>query len=195
MLRLSFRLERLGEIFWVLSKAILGLASAAGIEARPVDGSTESQATAALSAMADAGVSVDAVIFATGPQRAGNVMTALKSNGLPASTVAVGNSGWALADRLAPSLKGGWHTVPQGNTLAEFQAKFRAANGVSGTLNAALVYDLLVLASALPQAFPSDPYHPDVLTNAQGFSGFTGRFKFGPTGMAGARDYVVAPIQ
>ena len=177
------------------TRAVLSLAGAAGISARPVDGSTDSQFVAGLGAMVSAGVDVGAVVFATGPERAGAMLSLLRQDARFATLQAIGNSGWSLGSR-PPSLKGAWYTALDSNGLAEFAAKFRAANGGSSpTLNAAMVYDLIILAAALPQAAGEmEPYHPEVLTGPQGFHGFTGHFRFGPTGMLGARAYVIRTV-
>jgi ABC-type branched-subunit amino acid transport system substrate-binding protein len=178
-----------------LTKSVLTLAAAAGISARPVDGTTESQFVAGISAMATAGVTVEAVIYAVGPARAGAMTAALKADARFKSVAIVGNSGWALADEVPPALKGAWYAAPEGTQLGDFIQRFKAANGTSGTLNGAMVYDLLVLAAALPQAVKDDPYSAEVLTSPQGFSGFTGLFRFGPTGMAAARDYSIVTVK
>lgn len=175
-----------------LTKAILGLAASAGITGRPVDGATDSQFVAAMTAMADAGVAVDGIVFAVGPVRASNMVMGLSDAGRPTAAQIVGNSGWATRANLPKELNGAWYPSLEGSDLNEFSEKFFLANGTQPTLNAALTYDLLVLAGALPQAVPQDPYHPEVLTSGQGFEGFTGLFKFGPTGMIAARNYVIA---
>lgn len=174
-----------------LTKAILGLAASAGISGRPVDGSTDSQFIAAMTAMADAGVSVDGIVFAVGPVRASTMLAGLSDAGRPTSAQLIGNSGWATRADLPRTLAKSWYPALEANTLREFSEKFFAANGTRPSLNAALTYDLLVLAGALPQAVPQDPYHPEVLTGRQGFEGFTGLFRFGPTGMMAARNYVI----
>ncbi len=184
-----------GEPSQELTKSILTLAAAAGISARPVDGTTESQFAAAMSGMAGAGVTVDAVIYAVGPERAARMTATLKADDRFKSIAVIGNSGWALADGTPPALKAAWYPVPEGTQLGEFIEKFKAANGLAGTFNGAMVYDLLVLAAALPQAVKENPYAPEVLTSPQGFSGFTGTFRFGPTGMAAARTYIIVTME
>lgn len=173
------------------AKAVMGLAGAAGISARPVDGSTDSQFLAGMTALAAAGVPISAIVFASGPQRAGAMTATLKGDERFKSVALVGNSGWAVAGKLPTSLKGAWYTSVTSDGLSDFADKFKAANGTVATLNAALTYDLLVLAAALPQAVKEEPYDPEVMTNAQGFKGFTGPFRFGPTGMLAARNYVI----
>jgi ABC-type branched-subunit amino acid transport system substrate-binding protein len=173
------------------AKAVLGLAGAAGISARAVDGSTDSQFLAGMTALAAAGVPTSAIVFAAGPQRAAAMMAMLKGDDRFKSIALVGNSGWAVAGKLPATLKGAWYTSVSSDGLSDFADKFKAANGAVATLNAAMTYDLLVLAAALPQAVKEEPYHPEVMTNAQGFKGFTGQFRFGPTGMLAARNYVI----
>ena len=184
-----------GESSESFTKTVLSLAAAAGISARAVDGTTDSQFLAGMTAMAAAGVPVSAVVFASGPVRAAAMMSTLKGDQRFRSVAVVGNSGWSLTSKLPATLKGAWHTSIGSDGLKEFADKFRAVNGAAPTLNAAMVYDLVVLAAALPQAVGEEPYHPEVLTNSQGFKGFTGQFRFGPTGMLAARNYVIATVK
>ena len=177
-----------------LSKSIMTLAAAGGVVVRPLDGSTDSQFSAGLTAMTAAGVSVDAVIFAIGPQRAAAMVDMMKSVSVLKKVAIVGNSGWAVLDPSPRSLKGAWYPSLQGNELSEYAKKLREAKAGTGTLNSALVYDLLVLAAALPQSVKEDPYHPEIMTASQGFGGFSGTFRFGPTGMLAARQYVIETV-
>ena len=177
------------------AKAVLGLAAAAGISARAVDGSTDSQFVAGMTAIAAAGVPTSAIVFASGPARAGAMMSMLKADARFKAVSVIGNSGWALGGKLPAALKGAWYTSVASDGLARFADKFRKANNAAATLNAAMTYDLVVLAAALPQTIASDPYHPEVLTSAQGFKGFTGQFRFGPTGLLSARTYVIATVK
>jgi ABC-type branched-subunit amino acid transport system substrate-binding protein len=180
-----------GEVSQKYTALVIGLAGAAGVSVRPIDGSTESQFLAALAANQSAGVSLDAIVFAIGPDRAAAMVKLASEAGLMANLTVVGNSGWAVLPALPASLKGAWYPAPENNTLPEFATKFREAFGSYPTLNAALVYDLLVLAGALPSIQSDDPYQAELLTASQGFGGFTGTFRFGPTGMAGARNYAI----
>jgi ABC-type branched-subunit amino acid transport system substrate-binding protein len=174
------------------TKSVLSLAAAAGINARPVDGTTDSQFLAGMTGMAAAGVPVSAVIFAAGPARAAAMMSLLQPDERFKGMAVIGNSGWDLTPKLPAALKGAWYTSVASDGMTEFAEKFRSANGQTATLNAAMVYDLVVLAAALPATIPEEPYHPEVMTNPQGFKGFTGQFRFGPTGMLSARSYGIA---
>jgi len=184
-----------GRASQALTKAVLGLAATAGIAARPVDGSTDSQFLAGMSALADAGVAPAAVVFATGPQRAAAMQATLRADPRYASVALVGNAGWSLTPQLPAALKGAWHTALAGAGLGDFAERFKATNGTAATLNAAMTYDLIVLAAALPQAIKEEPYHPEILTNPQGFKGFTGPFRFGPNGMLAARRYEIVVVR
>lgn len=178
-----------------LARSVLSLAGAAGLDARIVDGATNSQFQAGASALAAAGVPLDAIVFASGPARAAEMLSTLKGDDRFKSVGIVGNSGWALAGKLPPALKGAWYTTVAGNGFADFAEKFRRATGATPTLNAAMVYDLVVLAAALPQAAGEEPYHPEIMTSESGFKGFTGAFRFGPGGMVAARSYVIATVK
>jgi ABC-type branched-subunit amino acid transport system substrate-binding protein len=176
------------------TKSVLSLAAAAGINVRPVDGSTDSQFAAGVTALANGGVAMNAIVFSTGPVRAASMLRLLKQDARFSKVNVVGNSGWAVGT-IGNDLKGAWYTALAGTEMGEFAKKFAAANGAPGTLNAAMTYDLLVMAAALPQAIPEDPYRPEVLTAAQGFKGFTGSFRFGPTGQAVARTYEIRTVK
>ena len=73
------------------TRAVLSLGSAAGVAVRPVDGSTDSQFVAGMAAMTAAGVGIDAVVFATGPARAGSMMALLRQDPRFASLGVIGN--------------------------------------------------------------------------------------------------------
>jgi ABC-type branched-subunit amino acid transport system substrate-binding protein len=177
------------------TKHVLALAAAAGLSVRPVDGTTDSQFQAGITALAAAGVVPAAVVFASGPARAAAMMETLSGDPRFKAMAVIGNSGWALAGKLPPVLKGAWYTAIASDGMAKFAEKFQAANGGAATLDAAMTYDLVVMAAALPQTIGEEPYHPEVMTNPQGFMGFTGQFRFGPSGMASARTYVVQTVK
>jgi ABC-type branched-subunit amino acid transport system substrate-binding protein len=174
------------------TRSVLSLAAAAGLNARPIDGSTDSQFLAGMTGLAAAGEKVSAVVFAAGPARAAAMMSLIQPDERLKGIAVIGNSGWDLTPKLPAALRGAWYTSVASEGMTEFAEKFRAANGQTATLNAAMVYDLVVLAAALPATIPEEPYHPEVMTNPQGFKGFTGQFRFGPTGMLSARSYAIA---
>lgn len=177
------------------TRSVLSLAAAAGLNARPIDGSTDSQFLAGMTGLAAAGEKVSAVVFAAGPARAAAMMSLIQPDERFRGMAVIGNSGWDLTPKLPAALKGAWYTSVASDGMTEFAEKFRAANGQTATLNAAMVYDLVVLAAALPQTVGDEPYHPEVMTNPQGFKGFTGQFRFGPTGMLSARSYGIATVK
>ena len=69
--------------------------------------------------------------------------------------------------------------APEDNGIPDLATKFAKSFKLPPTPDAALAYDLILLAAGLPQALPGqDPYSAGVLLNDQGFKGVTGKFWF-----------------
>jgi len=172
-----------------------GLAEAAakvGLKVQFVDGSSATNAAAQLQSQAAMGFEPKALAFATGPSRAVEIVTALKSVPELAAVPVVGNGGWAVG---APSGLGkGWYPSLSRTGLAGFAEKFADAYGTRPTIEAAITYDLVVLGGVLPQVAAEDPFGPTTMTNAQGFTGVTGSFKFDSSGVA-RRPFAVVELK
>lgn len=172
-----------------------GLAEAAakvGLKVQFVDGSSAASAAAQLQSQAAMGFEPKALAFATGPGRAVELVTALKAVPELAGVPVVGNGGWAVG---APTGLGkGWYPSLSRAGLAGFAEKFADAYGTRPTIEAAITYDLVVLGGVLPQVAADDPFGPTTMTNAQGFTGVTGSFKFDSSGVA-RRPFAVVELK
>ncbi len=148
--------------------------TAAKITVTPVDGVDPSAAASQIAAAP----APSAIVFVESPAAAGAVLKKLRGQGLFSQVAAVGPSAWAFNASAAAGLGPGWYLAPDGSSISGFTTRFAAAYGQPPTPDGALVYDLLVLAAALPQVFPDKGYSPEILTNDQGFVGATGKFWF-----------------
>jgi len=173
------------------SAAMVQATRAAGITVIEADFTDPAKGLAGLSGLVDAGTPPpDAFVFATGPLLAADAIARIGQNPRFAEAAIVGNAGWGVGDR---SRIGGpyWYPALAGSGLVGFEQKFVAAFGQRPTLRAAIVYDLVIMAGALPQVVDEEPFAADVLTNVQGFTGATGGFKFGADGVVQRRFVIV----
>lgn len=166
----------------------------AGISAQILEGAEPGKVLTDIETVVAGGVTPDAVFFAIGPESASAIVKTMRLDQRLDKIALVGNSSWPLATIDAALLKGAWYAEPKDNSLAGFAGKFRQAYDKTPTGNAALAYDLVVLAAALPQVAGEDAYSVDVLTNEFGFKGMSGSFRFDADGTA-ARTYTVTSVK
>jgi ABC-type branched-subunit amino acid transport system substrate-binding protein len=160
-------------------------ATAVGIAVIPVDGSDPAAATGRIAALAASGRLPSAVVLVESAQAARGLMARVRAAPGLANVIAVGTSAWAFDPEAASAAGPGWYLAPEDNGIADFAERFRKLYNLPPTPDGALAYDLIVMASALPQVFPGkEPYAPEVLLNDQGFKGVTGRFWFTADGQA-----------
>ena len=168
-----------GAFVSLLATAAVG----AGIKVTPIDGSDPAGAAAQIGTMPSVGQQPSAIMFVTSPATATTILKKLRPQGLFSITPAVGISVWGFNTAALKGLGPGWYLAPDTSTIPGYTDRFSKAFGQASTPDGALVYDLLVLAAALPQLVPSgNAYGPEVLTNSQGFVGVTGKFWFTPDG-------------
>ncbi len=161
--------------------AIAAVRSGATIET--LDGATAGVAAERVRTLAAAGQAPQAIIFATAPSVATSMMPGLRSASGAVVPEAIGNVGWSFSPPNRSQLGQGWFPTYSGARFEAFARLHREATGQSPSVQGAILYDLIVLAAAVPQVVrDDDPYRQDVLSNPQGFSGQTGTFKFDGTG-------------
>ncbi len=76
------------------------------------------------------------------------------------------------------SLQGGWFAAPDTASYRGFSARYRAKYGQDPTRTATLAYDAVSLTAALVKTQGPQRFSEQVLTNASGFSGVEGIFRF-----------------
>lgn len=177
-----------------LAAKIKQFSSDAGIGVRVISAVSAAQISKELMEMQDTDFSPAAIFFATGPARAAAAAAAMKKIPQLALISVVGNSAWAVGVVDKTALAGAWYAGLDTSQLEAFATRFKQAYGQPPTLQGAFVYDLIVMAGALPQVVSEDPYNVDVLSNPQGFTGQTGAFKFTLSGRI-ERKYVVVSVK
>jgi ABC-type branched-subunit amino acid transport system substrate-binding protein len=85
-----------------------------------------------------------------------------------------------------PGLQGAWYVGPDPTTpnsfKSSFTSRYRARFGSDPERAASLSYDAVTLVAALAKTQGAKRYTPEVLTNASGFTGTDGVFRFRPDG-------------
>ena len=84
-----------------------------------------------------------------------------------------------------PALVGGWYPAPVPDAFAAFEARFQQTYNYKPPRIATLAYDSVALAAAITKGAPGNPkpFSRDVLTQANGFLGIDGPFRFLPSGL------------
>ena len=105
------------------------------------------------------------------------VSAALVANGV--KTQILGTGIWNDARVLKlPGLQGAWFSAPENAGFNAFAARYRAKFNSDPTRLATLSYDAVSLVAALARTQGSQRFSDRVLTNASGFNGADGVFRF-----------------
>jgi ABC-type branched-subunit amino acid transport system substrate-binding protein len=105
---------------------------------------------------------------------------ALAANGLNLKRLqAIGTGLWD-DPRLfqAPAADGGWYPAPDSAGFRAFSTRYRAKYGQEPVRTATLAYDAVALVAALVKTQGAKRFAPETLTNASGFAGIDGVFRF-----------------
>ena len=81
-----------------------------------------------------------------------------------------------------PVLQGGWYAAPDSSGFRNFSARYRSRYGQDPVRTATLAYDAVALVAALVKTQGAQRFSEQVLTNASGFAGIDGLFRFRPDG-------------
>jgi ABC-type branched-subunit amino acid transport system substrate-binding protein len=79
-------------------------------------------------------------------------------------------------------LEGGWFAAPDQAGFRDFAARYRARYNQDPVRTATLAYDAVALVAALVKTQGAQRVSDQILTNASGFSGIDGVFRFRPDG-------------
>jgi ABC-type branched-subunit amino acid transport system substrate-binding protein len=82
----------------------------------------------------------------------------------------------------SPALQGGLYAAPDPSGFRSFSSRYRAKYGADPVRTATLAYDAVALVAALARTQGGQRFAPEVLTNASGFAGIDGLFRFRPDG-------------
>ena len=113
------------------------------------------------------------------------VSKALTANGIDPQKIQILGTGlWNDARILKlPAMQGAWFAAPENAGFNAFATRYRAKYGSDPTRIATLSYDAVSLVAALARTQGSRRFDETVLTNASGFNGADGVFRFRPDGV------------
>ena len=86
--------------------------------------------------------------------------------------------------RSEPALAGAWYAGPSPETGAAFSDHYGKVYKGTAPRVSSIAYDSVALVAALKKMHPDRPFTPESLTDAKGFAGIDGVFRFGPDGIA-----------
>jgi branched-chain amino acid transport system substrate-binding protein len=126
----------------------------------------------------------DAIFIPDGADAVPNVVQTLIANGIDTKRVQLLGTGlWEDAQIFSnPQLDGGWYAGPDSNGFRSFSARYRSRFGRDPVRTASLAYDAVALVAALVKTQGKRRFSEEVLTNASGFTGIDGLFRFRPDG-------------
>ena len=78
--------------------------------------------------------------------------------------------------------QGGWFAAPEPSGFRAFSGRYRTRYGQDPLRPATLAYDAVSLVAALVKTQGAARFSEEVLTNASGFAGIDGVFRFRPDG-------------
>lgn len=127
---------------------------------------------------------VDGVFMPDGGDAVPFMAQIMASEGVRAGDVRYLGSGLWNDDRIRAetALAGGWYPGPETAGADAFDARYVAAYGATPFGTATLGYDAAILAAGLAANFGAARFDASTITNANGFRGLDGAFRFLPDG-------------
>ncbi len=128
----------------------------------------------------------DALFVPDTPEGLAGVAPALTKIGFaPTRVRPVGLALWNDPRVLAqPAFQGGWFAAPDATGFSAFAGRYQARFGEAPPRTASLGYDAVSLSVALVRQYGSQRFADATLTNAAGFAGIDGTFRFQPEGLS-----------
>jgi hypothetical protein len=157
----------------------------AGVRVQTIERYAPGSASAAVQRVAGLGDQIDAVFI---PEQADGMIAvsqALSASGITGPRLQLLGIGvWNDARVLKlPALQGAWFAAPENAGFNSFAQRYRARFGAEPTRIATLAYDAVSLAAALARTQGQAGFTDTVLTNASGFNGADGVFRFRTDGL------------
>ena len=151
------------------------------LERYPLD---RGQIQAAVRNVAQAASRADSIFIPDGADSVSTVVGALAANGVDPKRVQLLGSGlWEDPQIFSNSaLDGAWYAAPDSTGFRNFSGRFRARYNQDPVRTATLAYDAVALVAALTKTQGAQRFSEEVLTNASGFTGIDGLFRFRPDG-------------
>jgi ABC-type branched-subunit amino acid transport system substrate-binding protein len=134
--------------------------------------------------VAQAAARADAIFIPDGAEAVGTAVQALIASGVdPKRVQLLGTGLWEDAQVFSnPQLDGGLYAGPDSSGFRSFSARYRSRFGQDPVRTASLSYDAVALVAALVKTQGKQRFTEEVLTNASGFAGIDGLFRFRPDG-------------
>jgi ABC-type branched-subunit amino acid transport system substrate-binding protein len=152
-----------------------------GIERYPLD---KAQLQGPVQRVAQAARQADAVFIPDGADAVPEVAQALAAGGVNMKrTQFIGTGLWDDPRIHADAnLQNGWFAAPDNAGFRGFSQRYRTKYGQEPVRTATLAYDAVSLVAALVKTQGAQRFSDEILTNASGFSGIDGIFRFRPDG-------------
>jgi branched-chain amino acid transport system substrate-binding protein len=136
----------------------------------------------AVQRVAQAARQVDAIFIPDGADSIATITQALTAAGVPKKQL-VGTGLWDDPRLSAePGAQGGWFAAPDPAGFRAFSGRYRTRYGQDPVRPATLAYDAVSLVAALVKTQGPARFAEETLTNASGFAGIDGVFRFRPDG-------------
>lgn len=139
------------------------------------------QAAGAAKQIAAVGNQIDALFVPEQADGMDGVSAALNASGVKTQILGTGIWNDPRVMKL-PALQGAWFAAPENAGFNAFADRYRAKFHSDPTRLATLAYDAVSLVAALARTQGAQRYAERVLTNASGFNGADGVFRFRPDG-------------
>ncbi|HET7192307.1 MAG TPA: penicillin-binding protein activator [Pseudolabrys sp.] len=151
------------------------------LEKYPIDANRMSEVARRV---AQAANQVDSIFIPDGADAVPQVVQALAAGGVNLKRVQLLGTGLWDDPRIFSTtvLDGGWYAAPESGGFRNFSARYRARYGQDPVRTATLAYDATALVAALVKTQGAQRFSEQVLTNASGFAGIDGVFRFLPQG-------------
>src|SRR5712691_4571765 len=156
-------------------------ANVVALERYPID---RGQMQVVVRTIAQAANRADAIFIPDGADSVSAVVATLAANGADPRRIQLMGSGlWEDPQIFSNSaLDGAWYAGPDSNGFRNFSARYRSRFGQDPARTASLAYDAVALIAALTKTQGQQRFTEAVLTNASGFTGIDGLFRFRPDG-------------
>jgi branched-chain amino acid transport system substrate-binding protein len=130
--------------------------------------------------IAQASNRADAIFIPDGADAVPTVVQALTAGGIDTKRVQLLGTGlWEDAQIFStPALEGAWYAGPDSTGFRNFSARYRTRYGQDPVRTATLAYDAVALVAALIKTQGAQRFSEETLTNASGFTGIDGLFRF-----------------
>jgi hypothetical protein len=135
------------------------------------------QPQSAVQEIAGAATQIDAVFIPEQADAVGAVAAALTTSGVKTQILGTGVWNDPRALRL-PALQGAWFAAPDNAGFASFAQRYRAKFALDPLRLASLAHDAVSLVAALARTQGAQRFSQAVLTDASGFKGVDGLFRF-----------------